>query len=320
MTIDDNLGAYYRHGAIPGPLEPGETPPTGTTLAFTTGPPEPPASVKFGASFSVTVDLNSSGAGCAVGPGKLIRIGLGGAGLPASTNASGVATVTLRAALTPGTYPVTASFAGDSSCGSSDVSDTVLVVKQPTTLTLDSSLVATLKATTSPAATPLHQRNVFVIFKRTVGAGAHVFAGKTDPLGRRAGASVVADVVARRHVLDQGVLQRREPAGCALPGASGRRGLRTLRIPGRHQGAVAVHRLLGLSNPPTLNTGKGGNAIPVKFSLGVTAAWGSSRPAIPSSARSTARRVFRREPSPSLRTPDSGTTRRTATTRTTGRR
>ncbi len=273
VTIDDNLGAYYRHGSIPGPLGPGESPPTGTTLAFTTGPPEPPASVKFGASFSVTVDLNSSGAGCTVGPGKLIRIGLGGAGLPAITNSNGVATVTLRAALTPGTYPVTASFAGDSSCGSSDVSDTVLVVKQPTTLTLDSSLVATLKATTSPSATPLHQRNVFVIFKRTVGAGAHVFTAKTDPLGVvQVPQSLLTSLPAGTYSIKayfNGVNRPDVP----------------FQVPpddvdyGPSESPAVTRELwpftgfFGLSNPPTLNTGKGGQR-----DSGEVLAWHQPRP------------------------------------------
>ena len=59
VTLDHNFGALYALGAIPGPLDPGETPPAATTLQFTAGPP---STVQYGASFSATVDLNGSGA------------------------------------------------------------------------------------------------------------------------------------------------------------------------------------------------------------------------------------------------------------------
>ena len=184
MTTDDNLGALYRHGEIPGPLDPGETPPQGTSLAFVAGSGPPPISnpVRYGASFSVKVDLNPIGTGsCSVNE-RLVRVGLGGAGIPAKTDGAGIAEVFLRASLSPGTYVVAATFAGDATCASSDVSAQIRVEPQPTQLQL-AFPVATLTATTSPA-TPLHLRNVTFVLKRTATNAYTVYTGKTDPLGK----------------------------------------------------------------------------------------------------------------------------------------
>jgi len=103
--------------------------------------------------------------------------------------------VDLLASLTPFTYPVTASFAGDATHASSDATVPVTVTARPTTLTLGGTLGpstngappaihAILRATPS---TPLHQRNVFVVIRGTGPANlsaTQVFAGKTDPTGR----------------------------------------------------------------------------------------------------------------------------------------
>ena len=114
--------------------------------------------------------------------GKRIDIGLGGAGLPATTDAGGQATATLTASLPPGTYPVTASFAGTSACGFSDVSASILVTKQPTTLAIAFPVV-TLTASTTPQPTPLHDRTVIVSVSQG-GSTMLTFVGRTDPQGR----------------------------------------------------------------------------------------------------------------------------------------
>ena len=177
VTLDNNLGSFYRHGSIPGPLDPDADPPTPTTLAFTSGPP---GSVAYKQSFDVTVTLSSS-PGCTVGE-RRVNIALGGAGLPATTNAGGQATVRLTPALTPGTYPVTASFAGTNACGASDASTNIVVTKQPTSLAIAFPFV-TLTAATTPQPTPLHDRTVII----TVVQGATTrltVVGRTDPQGR----------------------------------------------------------------------------------------------------------------------------------------
>jgi hypothetical protein len=259
VTTDDNVGALYRHGAIPGPLEPGEAPPPSTSLDFTAGPP---SSVNYAASFSVTVDLDGTGS-CSVGPGKLVRVAFGGAGLPATTDGSGTATVALRAALTPGTYPLTATFAGDAACASSDVSANVVVNQQPTSLTL-AFPAATLVATTSPP-TPLHQRNVTFVLRKT--GVTEVYTAKTDPLGRvEIPQSLLQSLPAGTYTVDAYF------NGVNLPGVIQ---LAPNDVDYGHSEAHATREVwpfdgfFGHSSPPAFNTAKAGSTMPVKFSLGV---------------------------------------------------
>jgi CSLREA domain-containing protein len=176
VTIDNNLGAFYRYGSIPGPPDPDAEPPAGTSLAFQSAPPSP---VRYGASFDVTVDLDGS-ASCV--DGKRVRVDLGGVSLPATTNASGTATIEMRATVAPGIYPITATFAGDANCGPSDAVSTVQVLQQTTSLAIALPFV-TLTASTTPQPTPLHDRTIVV----TVSQGAtvkFVHVGRTDPQGR----------------------------------------------------------------------------------------------------------------------------------------
>ena len=176
VAVDNNLGAYYQHGSIPGPPEPGAPPPAATSMAFA---PVPPSPVRYGTSFNVTVDLDGS-AGC-IGSG-LVRVDLGGVSLPATTNASGTATVEMRATVLPGTYPITASFGGTATCAASDAVSTVQVVNQQTSLVIAFPFV-TLTASTTPQPTPLHDRTVIVTLMQ--GATPRlVHVGKTDPQGR----------------------------------------------------------------------------------------------------------------------------------------
>ena len=179
VTLDNNLGAFYTHGSIPGPLDPGEDPPTPTALVFTSDPPD---EVRYRQEFQVTVRL-TGGAGCPA-DGKVVEVGIGG-GLPveiptSGDEAVGEATVTLRASLTPGKYPLIASFAGTSACGSSDDSEDVEVIKQPTSLAIAFPVVTL--TTTPPQPTPLPERTVIVTVVQGATTLTHV--GRTDPQGR----------------------------------------------------------------------------------------------------------------------------------------
>ncbi|HWM10640.1 MAG TPA: hypothetical protein VNO82_14905, partial [Solirubrobacteraceae bacterium] len=176
VTVDDNLGAFYRPGSIPGgPPDPNLTP---TTLAFT---PVPTGPVEYGDSFSVTATLMSGGNPL---PGKTVRIGLGAAGPPQTTNASGQVTTIVRAALTPSLnpYPLTAAFSGDTTHAASDASVDIIVAKQPTSLAIAFPFV-TLTASTTPQPTPLHDRTVIVTLLQG-GDTRLTFVGRTDPQGR----------------------------------------------------------------------------------------------------------------------------------------
>jgi hypothetical protein len=265
VAADTNVGAFYRHGSIPGPLDPGEDPPTPTSLAFVSGPP---ASVAYRQSFQVTVALSST-AGCSVG-GKVLNVGLGGAGLPATTNASGQATIALSASLSPGTYPVTASFGGNADCGASDISRNIVVVKQATAMSLalvgppgpTTPLVATLRTTTSPPV-PLHLRTVFVVLQ---GPSTVVYRGTTDPLGRvfvpqsLISALPTGNYTARA-LFNGGTL----PGGVVIPPddldyGSSSASLNLDRYP--------FNGFIGHASPPAFSSAKAGSAVPIKFSLG----------------------------------------------------
>jgi hypothetical protein len=266
VTVDDNLGAFYRHGAIPGPIDP-DDPPTGTALAITSSVP---ASVPFRQAFDVTVRLTSTnGATCPV-DGRRVRIGLGGALLPATTNASGDATVTVLASLSPGTYPLTATFAGTENCAPSDDGDTVVVTRRPTTLTLSvlgpqAPVVATLRASTTPV-TPLHQRNVFIVV--TGPSTTEVHAGKTDPLGQVAlPASLISSLAPGSYQIDayfNGVNRPDVPLVAAPDDVDY----------GPSQATATFTRwpfsgfFAPVDNPPTVNVVNAGRSIPVVFGLG----------------------------------------------------
>jgi CSLREA domain-containing protein len=186
VTIDHNVGAFYRPGSIPGAgVPPGAPPPATTALSFTT---PPPASVTYGDAFNVTVRLLSGGAAVA---GKLVEIGIGPNGLPAVTGADGRATVQLQAGVKPGPYTVAASFSGDATHAPSDASAPTTIAARSTTLTLGGSFLAPPNSVhtilTAAPSTPLHQRSVVVVFRGTGPANVgftNVFTGKTDPTGR----------------------------------------------------------------------------------------------------------------------------------------
>jgi len=186
VTIDHNVGAFYRPGSIPGAgAPPGAPPPAATQLTFTT---PPPASVTYGDAFTVTARLTSGGLPVA---GKLVEIGIGANGLPAVTDADGRATVELQAAYTPRSYTVAASFSGDATHGSSDASAPTTIIARDTTLVIGGSLTLAPSSvhailTAAPSA-PLHQRSIFMVFTGTGPANVgyiDVFSGKTDPTGR----------------------------------------------------------------------------------------------------------------------------------------
>jgi hypothetical protein len=273
VTIDDNVGAYYRPGSIPGgAVVPGAPARVATAMTFINAPPD---TVTFGQSFEVTVELTAGGTPVS---GKPVRVGFGD-GLPAVTNENGRATVTLRAALSPGTYPVAASFAGDTTHAASDVSDAVQVNARPTQLSLSGTLgtrtlgnslsvTATLQASSPTAA--LHQRTVFVVFKGTGPANTgvlEVFAGKTDPLGRvDVPGSLLSSLPVGGYDVDayfNGV----SVAGLQLPADdvdyAPSTAHATLNLLWPFAGFFAP-----VNNPPTVNVATAGSAAPVKFSLG----------------------------------------------------
>jgi hypothetical protein len=269
VKIDDNVGAFYRPGSIPGQEEPGAGAPDPTAITFTTAAP---SSVAFGSRFTVVARLAS---GATPVGGKLVRIGFGAAGAPDFTNGSGEASVSLGASLSPGTYVVTASFAGDATHAPSDVVQTVQVTQRPTTLTLSgtllssSPLTATLTADAVPgsAATALNQRNVFLVIKG--GPLTRVYSAKTDPKGRvQLPDSLLATLPPQIYVVDAYF------NGATLPGPIT---VAQDDVDYAHAEAhqtidswlgAAFSGFVSMSNPPAFNTKKAGTAVPIKFNLG----------------------------------------------------
>ena len=195
VTLDTNVGAFYQPGSIPGTAASAAAQ---TTLTLNSSLP---SSVRYGESFDVTATLTSGSTPLA---GKRVLIRLGLAGQPVITDALGRANLSLRAGVSPGTYPVTATFAGDSGYAAAEVSRDITVNVMGTTLTLTGPtgapagagvtafttdplwLTATLRDTGTPAAA-LTQRTVFLILKGTGPSNAgvtKVVQAKTDPLGR----------------------------------------------------------------------------------------------------------------------------------------
>jgi choice-of-anchor C domain-containing protein len=272
VTLDANVGAYYHPGSIPGAPTGTTTAPAATVTAFTSGPPP---TVAYGSSFTVTASLSSGGAPLA---GKLVRIGIGSSLLPAITDTSGQASVALLAALTPGSYPVTASFAGDGADASSSATAPVAITPQPTSLVLSGTLgtqtfggtlsvVATLNAGTPPAA--LAQRPVFVIFTGTGPASPgiiRVFAGRTDPLGRVVvPASTLGSLPAGSYSVDAYFSSVPAPVSLALSDVG--------YLPAHGQATLSLRWpfngfLYPVKNPPTLDLATAGSAVPIRFALG----------------------------------------------------
>ena len=194
VTLDSNVGAYYHPNAIPGQAPPNPLAPT--TISLTS----PPTSAQYGDRITVTAHLVS---GAAALDGKTVRIALGSTSLPATTNTQGNATVTMPVDVDPGTYTLTASFAGDSVYAASDATATLAVAARATNLTLSvgfasalSSVSATLTDQSAPTPAPLAQRNVFFIITGidpTNTSTQQVVAAKTDATGK---ASVAAATLA----------------------------------------------------------------------------------------------------------------------------
>jgi hypothetical protein len=227
-----------------------------------------PGSIPFGQSFPVRVRLTQGGAGGTALSGKLVRVGIGSAGIPATTNASGEVEVSLRAALTPGTYAVIASFSGDATHAASSAADEVDVIRRATTMTLAGTLgpaiplVATLHASGTPPV-PLHQRTVFIVIQ---GPQTHVFRGITDPQGRvTLPESLLSPLPPGSYTASAHFNGVTLPGGVVIPpddldyGPSSA----TLSLP-----RWPFTGFFGLADPPAFNSSKAGRSVPIKFSLG----------------------------------------------------
>ncbi len=176
VTFDDNFGAYYSLAGA------GQAP---TTVAL--GPI--PASATYGDSPTITVTLTS---GSSPLPAENVIVAIGGAARAGTTDANGVASVTVPLVAVPGSYRVIASFGGDTNyLPSSDSAGPIVVAKAPSSIsalaviTASAAATATLTATVGGKPQPLLQEAVTFALSSTPGSPVlKTVVVNTDYLGR----------------------------------------------------------------------------------------------------------------------------------------
>jgi CSLREA domain-containing protein len=152
-TLATNLGAYYP--VLPATPPP---PPQPTTLVLQ---PQPTAGAYLRNS-TFTLLLTEQATGNPLG-NQVVIVSLGGQAAQALTNANGQATITLQPGLTPGDYPVQATFRPTAAYLGSSASRSFTINKDSTALTLATqapSLVALLRDSAGRA---LNEKSVFFV-------------------------------------------------------------------------------------------------------------------------------------------------------------
>ncbi len=260
VTMDDALGAYY------GVSQPAATAPVPVATALVLQ--SPPASAVYGSTITASAVLTSAGTPVA---NKLVTFAVGSSSGSATTSPSGVATALLPLNVVPGPLNVQAFFAGDPGLLPSSASSPLSVQKSPTALSLEltpppgtSGPLGVRATLTAANGGPIPQRTIYLVI-----AGAEptwVVPLTTDYLGR----AVVSQLLigAGPHTLTAmflGTVPFPPPAAPAfltdptyLPSSSVLSAAPTVIWSGFFQ---------PVDNPPTLNSAKGGSALPAKFSL-----------------------------------------------------
>jgi CSLREA domain-containing protein len=258
VTLDSNFGSFYQvtSGAAAAPAA------TTMTLAAA------PASGVFGSQAT----FNATLAGASPLSGQPVELTVAGATKVALTNASGQASASFTLNAPAGTYPVSASYAGDSANSPSAASRNFTISKQNTSLTLSgpsngtvgqpTGVIATLKDSNSNG---LGQRSIFFVISNASNAQSKSVI--TDYLGRAPLGSLS---------LPPGnytVAAYFEGTFTLLPSAT------QLTLTDDAFGASSASAPYGnywpfagfyqpVDNVPTINIANAGQAIPIKFSLG----------------------------------------------------
>jgi hypothetical protein len=192
VSLDDNLGAYYRPGQIPAALHSAPEPLIDTSLQLVSAPP----SASYGAATELRARLT---AGAAPVAGETVRFSIGSSEASAITDADGVATVDLPILATPGDYVLSAGFDGTTTHAASSVAQPIAVSKLATSLAVsstsatpsvgDTGIVATLTA----AGVPVSDHTVF--FRLTPASGPAVVVARVTGVGgeARLGSATDAD-------------------------------------------------------------------------------------------------------------------------------
>jgi hypothetical protein len=244
VSLDDNLGRYYS-------LANAAVPPAVTTITFSL---PVPTSAVYGDNLTITAVLKK-GSPLVPLPGKVVTIAAGGAAQTGTTDANGSVTVQLPMLSPPGSYPLSASFGGDSAFLPSAVSavSPVTVSKATATLTPPlSSGGAVLTASIGGTPQPLVQESIQFLISGPQGV-QEVFAitdytglATIPPPSLPSGIYSVIQACFAGNAIYTDAKLNANPA-CGYPFA------------GFFQ---------PVDNLPTLNSVKAGSAIPVKFGLG----------------------------------------------------
>ncbi|MFO1311115.1 MAG: DUF642 domain-containing protein [Burkholderiales bacterium] len=176
VTLDDNRGLNYTVAGKPA---------ADSALVLVA----PPVAATFGDNLPITATLTTTGASPAPLPGKTVRIAIGGSARVGTTGANGNVTVNVPVNVVPGSYPITASFAGDEGNAASSTTGPGLSVSRATSSlsALPSPAVgATLTASIggNPVAQSLLQEAV--TFAVSGPGGSKTLSAITDYLGRAA--------------------------------------------------------------------------------------------------------------------------------------
>lgn len=152
-TLSTNLGAYYAVApATPPP------PPQPTTLVLQ---PQPTSGAYLRPStFEVVLTNQSTGDPI---ENQLVIVSLGGQAAQALTNENGQATITLQPGLTPGDYPVQATFRPTAAYFGSSTSRSFTITKDSTSLTLSTQAPSLVAVVRDSADRALSEKSVFFV-------------------------------------------------------------------------------------------------------------------------------------------------------------
>ena len=166
VALDDNRGTFYGIG--------GATP-AATTSALVS----PPTRATVGDTVNITTKVTIAGAPVA---GKIVTVAIGGTTQLAMTGSDGSVTVKMPVAATPGTYPMTASFAGDDVFQPSSITSTFVIDKAVSTLAELAPTGVSLTGVLGGKTEALQQETVS--FALTGPSGSTTASAITDYLGR----------------------------------------------------------------------------------------------------------------------------------------
>ena len=267
VGIDDNDAAYHSLASLAGGT------PTATTLQLAATP----ATGAYGSTVNVSATLKTGGVGLG---GKAVAFRIGTSFATGTTDASGVATATLKLLVNPGPQQIVATFAPEDTVAGSTDQAPITVSGLTTNLTLSlgtGSLPGTasgVSATLKSGATPIGGRTVtFVANGTVVAAGQGFVKSVTTDASGVAALGPTPSVPLGTYTLNAYFGGTFDVHPWSSPST-------TITVPddlvygsSSTSGPMKIiYPFTGFFSPvdnlPILNIAKAGSTIPVKFSLG----------------------------------------------------